>query len=34
MLASTQIYLTTIPELLREANRRFESYVGMEVNHA
>jgi site-specific recombinase XerD len=34
MLASTQVYLTTIPELLREANRRFENYVGMEVTHA
>lgn len=33
-LASTQIYLTTTPELLQEASRRFEKYAGMEVNHA
>jgi site-specific recombinase XerD len=33
-LVSTQVYLTTTPELLQEASRRFERYAGMEVNHA
>lgn len=33
-LASTQVYLTTTPELLQEASRRFERYAGMEVSHA
>lgn len=32
-LAETQHYLTMTPELLREANRRFESYASLEVGH-
>jgi integrase/recombinase XerD len=30
-LAETQHYLTMTPDLLREAGRRFETYVGAEV---
>ena len=30
-LAETQHYLTMTPDLLREAGRRFETYVGVEV---
>jgi site-specific recombinase XerD len=33
-IANTQVYLTMTPELLREANRRFEGYALSEVNHA
>ena len=32
-IAITQVYLTMTPELLREANRRFEQYALSEVNH-
>jgi site-specific recombinase XerD len=32
-LAETQHYLSMTPELLREASRRFEGYVGLEVSH-
>jgi site-specific recombinase XerD len=32
-LASTQVYLTITPELLAEANARFERYAGKEGNH-
>jgi len=32
-LSSTQVYLTMTPELLQEANRRFEQYVFKEANH-
>jgi integrase/recombinase XerD len=32
-IAETQRYLTMTPELLREANRRFERYALPEVNH-
>lgn len=32
-IASTQVYLKMTPELLREANRRFERYALSEVNH-
>lgn len=32
-LAETQHYLTMTPELLREANRRFESYASLEVGY-
>jgi site-specific recombinase XerD len=33
-IANTQVYLTMTPELLREANCRFEGYALSEVNHA
>jgi len=33
-LQSTQVYLSMTPELLREASRRFERYVGKEQRHA
>jgi integrase/recombinase XerD len=33
-IADTQAYLRMTPELLREANRRFEQYALSEVNHA
>lgn len=33
-IAETQPYLSMTPELLREANHRFEQYVLSEVNHA
>jgi integrase/recombinase XerD len=33
LLASTQVYLSMTPELLREANSRFESYAGQEGSH-
>ena len=29
----TKVYLTMTPELLREANRRFERYALCEVSH-
>jgi integrase/recombinase XerD len=32
-LAATQVYLSMTPELLAEANARFESYVGKEIHH-
>ena len=32
-IAETQRYLTMTPELLREANRRFEQYALPEVHH-
>jgi integrase/recombinase XerD len=32
-IANTQVYLTMTPELLREANRRFERYALCEVSH-
>lgn len=32
-IAHTQVYLTMTPELLREANRRFERYALSEVSH-
>jgi integrase/recombinase XerD len=32
-IVSTQVYLKMTPELLREANRRFERYALSEVNH-
>jgi integrase/recombinase XerD len=32
-IANTQVYLTMTPELLREANGRFERYALSEVNH-
>jgi integrase/recombinase XerD len=32
-VANTQVYLTMTPELLREANRRFECYALCEVSH-
>ena len=32
-IASTQLYLTTTPELLHEASKRFAKYVFGEVNH-
>lgn len=33
-LSGTQRYLTMTPELLKEANARFEHYVCLEINHA
>jgi len=33
-IAETQVYLKMTPELLREANRRFEQYALSEVSHA
>jgi site-specific recombinase XerD len=33
-LVSTQVYLTMTPELLREANTRFERYAFGEDHHA
>ena len=33
-IAETQVYLRMTPELLREANRRFEHYALSEVSHA
>jgi hypothetical protein len=32
-LASTQVYLSMTPELLAEANGRFERYAGKEGGH-
>jgi site-specific recombinase XerD len=32
-LASTQVYLSMTPELLAEANGRFERYAGKEGSH-
>jgi integrase/recombinase XerD len=33
-LRHTQVYLSTTPELLREASQRFERYAGKERSHA
>jgi hypothetical protein len=32
-LSDTQVYLTMTPELLAEANARFERYAGKEARH-